>query len=333
MSKAQRHFITAALITIAAVFILIAVGSTVRATGAGMGCPDWPTCFGQLIPPTHVSQLPPNYQDIYHDLGYANTEFNALKTWTEFFNRLTGVTIGFLSMWTLWAAWRVRREMKPVFWWSLSAFLLVGFNGWLGKVVVSSNLHPVLITTHMLASLLVVASLILAISHAAQDSLRMSAQGAQASRMWLIFGMILTIVQIALGVQVRERIDIISVGLNYAERAAWVAQVGAPLTLHILGAILLVSYNLWLGMRVVRHADNRLVQNLAWGMMTLVALELLLGLSLALLGFPAFLQPLHLMVAAMIFGVQMVLFGAAHHALKSGSRSCPADAIPPSAKL
>lgn len=315
MSKAQRHFVTAALITVAAVFILIAVGSTVRATGAGMGCPDWPTCFGQMIPPTDVSQLPPNYQEIYRDRGYANVEFNALKTWTEFFNRLTGVMIGFLSIWTLWAAWRVRREMQPVFWYALSAFLLVGFNGWLGKVVVSSNLHPVLITTHMMASLLVVAALILAISRALRDTLTMSIQGAATTRIWLIIGMILTIVQIALGVQVRERIDIISVGLEYAERATWVAQVGAPLSLHILGAMLVVAYNLWLGMRILRHADNVLSQNLARGMMLLVVVELMFGLSLALLGFPAFLQPLHLMFAAMIFGVQMTLFGAAQHAL------------------
>lgn len=315
MPKPQRHFIIAALITVAAVFILIAVGSTVRATGAGMGCPDWPTCFGQLIPPTHVSQLPENYQEIYRHLGYANTEFNALKTWTEFFNRLTGVTIGFLSMWTLWAAWRVRREMKPVFWYALSAFLLVGFNGWLGKVVVSSNLHPVLITTHMMASLLVVASLILAISHATRDTLSMSLQGAQLTRIWLVLGMILSIVQIALGVQVRERIDIISVGLNYAERASWIGQVGAPLSTHVLGAMLVVAYNLWLAWRVLRHADNAVAQNLARALMALVIVELMFGLGLALLGFPAFLQPLHLMFAAMIFGVQMTLFGAAHHAL------------------
>jgi len=118
-------------------------------------------------------------------------------------------------------------------------------------------------------------------------------------------------------VQARERIDIISIGLNYAERATWVAQVGAPLTIHILGAMLVVAYNLWLGMRIVKHADNTLSQNLARAMMTLVIVELLFGLSLALLGFPAFLQPLHLMFAAMIFGVQMTLFGASQHALST----------------
>ncbi|MEW6445347.1 MAG: COX15/CtaA family protein [Pseudomonadota bacterium] len=315
IERHHRHFRRIALVTIAAVYILIAVGSMVRATGAGMGCPDWPTCFGQLIPPTDVSQLPENYQEIYRDRGYADVEFNAVKTWTEFFNRMVGVIIGFLSLWTLWAAFRIRRDEPPVFWYTLAAFLLVGFNGWLGKVVVSSNLHPAMITTHMVASLLVVASLVLAIGHSMRDSLRMSLQGALASRAWLIIGMILTIVQIALGVQVRERIDIISLQLDYAERATWIAQVGTPLSIHILGAMIIVAYNLWLGLRILRSEDGQLNQRLAMAMMGVVMIELLIGVSLALLGFPAFLQPLHLMLAAIVFGLQMALFGSAQHAL------------------
>ncbi|MGB9578415.1 MAG: COX15/CtaA family protein [Halothiobacillaceae bacterium] len=317
MNDRHRHFRRIALITIAAVYILIAVGSMVRATGAGMGCPDWPTCFGQLIPPTDVSQLPKNYQEIYRDRGYADVEFNAVKTWTEFFNRLVGVTIGFLSIWTLWAAWRIRKDEPPVFWYALAAFILVGFNGWLGKVVVSSNLHPAMITTHMVASLLVVASLVLAIGHSLRDTLRMSLNGALSTRAWLIAGMVLTIVQIALGVQVRERIDILSLQYDYAERATWVAQVGAPLTVHILGAMVVIGYNLWLGLRVLRRNDHPLIQRLAMTMMGAVLIELLIGLSLALLGFPAFLQPLHLMLAALVFGLQMALFSTAQYALSS----------------
>ena len=61
-----------------------------------MGCPDWPTCFGQWVPPTSESDLPRNYQEIYADLGYAETRFNVVKTWTEYVNRLIGVGIGLL---------------------------------------------------------------------------------------------------------------------------------------------------------------------------------------------------------------------------------------------
>ena len=71
-----------AWITIIAVYVLILVGASVRASGSGMGCPDWPTCFGQWIPPTSEAQLPADYQEIYAARGYAETRFNVVKTWT-----------------------------------------------------------------------------------------------------------------------------------------------------------------------------------------------------------------------------------------------------------
>ena len=116
-----------AWITIVAVYVLILVGASVRASGSGMGCPDWPTCFGQWVPPTSEAQLPANYQEIYAARGYAETRFNVVKTWTEYLNRLLGVSIGFMILATALFSWRTRAHDPAIAKASISAFLMVGF--------------------------------------------------------------------------------------------------------------------------------------------------------------------------------------------------------------
>ncbi|MBL4821474.1 MAG: COX15/CtaA family protein, partial [Gammaproteobacteria bacterium] len=163
-SQSLSRYRRFAWITIAAVYFLILVGASVRASGAGMGCPDWPTCFGQWIPPTSEAQLPADYQEIYAELGYADTRFNVVKTWTEYTNRLVGVTIGFLVFLTAVFSWSCRRHDPWIFRASVAAFFMVGFEGWLGSQVVSSNLQPGLITLHMLMALAIVAALLFALA-------------------------------------------------------------------------------------------------------------------------------------------------------------------------
>ena len=176
MTTTQSHlssklFLKVGTFTIGAVFFLIFVGALVRATGSGMGCPDWPTCFGRWIPPTQESQLPENYHQLYADRGYANTDFNPTKTWTEYVNRLTGVTIGLLVFATMLLSFRFRNSDRVIVCCSTAVFILVGLQGWLGALVVASNLRPVMISVHMLSALTIVGLLIYTVTRSQRERL------------------------------------------------------------------------------------------------------------------------------------------------------------------
>ncbi|MDO9139114.1 MAG: COX15/CtaA family protein, partial [Methylobacter sp.] len=113
--QAAARFRRLGVLTIFAVYFVILVGGIVRASGAGMGCPDWPTCFGQWVPPTDEAQLPANYHEIYAGRGYQDTQFNLVKTWTEYTNRLVGVSIGFLIMLSAWSSRIYLKTDKSIF--------------------------------------------------------------------------------------------------------------------------------------------------------------------------------------------------------------------------
>src|SRR5438874_9910638 len=119
INKKEQRFRRLALLTVIVIYLLILAGGIVRGTGSGMGCPDWPKCFGRWVPPTQVSQLPPNYQKIYGAKLKGEVEFNAVKTWIEYVNRLLGVLSGFFVFATLLASFFYLRRDKAIFWGSL----------------------------------------------------------------------------------------------------------------------------------------------------------------------------------------------------------------------
>src|SRR5215468_5619383 len=109
-----------ALWTTATTYFLILVGGLVRASGAGLGCPDWPRCFGSWIPPASAAELPPQF-----DLSL----FNPTLMWTEYLNRLLGMAVGLLILATVVAAWRRHRREPRILWTTVAALLLTGFQG------------------------------------------------------------------------------------------------------------------------------------------------------------------------------------------------------------
>jgi cytochrome c oxidase assembly protein subunit 15 len=311
-----RRFATA---TIAAVYFLIFVGGLVRASGSGMGCPDWPKCFGRWIPPTAESQLPADYQERWAGHGYGEARFNVWKTWTEYGNRMIGVVIGFLIFVTLILAVLHQRKDPALVWWCAAAFLLVGFNGWLGSVVVSSNLEPWIVTAHMLAALAVVAALLLALEREARHELAALDVAATRGTAWLFAAALaLSLAQLVMGTQVREAVDHLVNAAVVTDRGAWAGELGPLVLVHRSFSIVVLAVNLWLARRLAREAARApLLRRLAWWIVAVVAVEIAAGAGLFYLGFPPALQPVHLLLASVLPGLQFLAVTVWRHASRA----------------
>lgn len=307
-------------LTIFAVYLVILAGGIVRASGAGMGCPDWPTCFGQWIPPTEEAQLPANYHEIYAQRGYENTQFNPVKTWTEYSNRIIGASTGLLILLTAWSSRVFLRTDKTIFYLAVTSFLLVGFQGWLGSTVVASNLKPFMITLHMLLALFIVALLIYTIARSQRDFLgRLDTRLLPGKfKTVLLTAMLMTLLQVAMGTQVREAVDFIANEHSYIDRQFWRDDFPVIFYVHRSFSSIILFTNLWLVWKLYRSvAKNSLLMRTGFVLAGLVVTAILAGISLDRLGVPPVAQPIHLLMANLIFGVQFFLFICVNYSTKA----------------
>jgi len=319
-TQAALRFRRLGIMTIFAVYFVILVGGIVRASGAGMGCPDWPTCFGQWIPPTEESQLPANYHEIYAERGYENTQFNPVKTWTEYTNRLVGVTIGFFIFLTAWSSRIYLKTDKTIFYLAVSVFFLVGFQGWLGSTVVASNLKPFMITLHMLLALFIVALLIYTIARSQRDYLAQIDTRLLPAKFKtvLIAAMVMTLLQVAMGTQVREAVDFIAHEHAYIERQYWRDDFPVIFYIHRSFSSIILFTNLWLVWKIYQSVDRKsLLMRTGLSLASLVVTAIIAGITLDRLGVPPIAQPIHLLMANLIFGVQFFLYICLNYSSKN----------------
>lgn len=306
MANNYRKF---GVITIIAVYLLILVGGIVRSTGAGMGCPDWPRCFGQWIPPTELSQLPPNYKEIFKVQGKEIADFDAFKTWVEYGNRLIGVLIGFFVFITFVLSFFFRKQDKLIFYLSFLSFFLVGFQGWLGSIVVATDLKPFIITLHMLLALVIVCLLIYTVTRSYNTIFQVEAPNNKVSlNKLLVAGLVLMLMQIALGTQVREAIDEISRSLNYTLRDTWIEKIGLEFYIHRSFSLLILGVHIYLILLLKKNTlVNSKLSVWANALVGLIGAEILSGVIMAYFAIPKAMQPIHLLLGSLIIGVQFLL--------------------------
>ena len=314
-----------ARVTFVSAYLVVLAGSVVRMTGSGMGCPDWPRCFGLLIPPTETAQVTWTEGESY-DAGrmlVANDTlwvvqqpleagsfeaaraagnlipydkhdyaiFNPVHTWVEFINRLIGAFTGLPALVFFGLALRHAlrgRGWRPV-WAAVWTLVMLAFAAWLGKKVVDGNLIPGSITMHMVGALAILVGLILFIA----DSMRRERPKAwHVHRGWLTLATVLAAGQLVFGTQVREAIDALSAA--GVMRSDWIEALPEWWKAHRTASwIVLAAHAAWFVPLWRRGGDGKRLAQVA---AAILAGQFLTGVVFSWAGMPAPAQPIHLLL-------------------------------------
>tara|TARA_B110000008_G_C16935448_1_gene550398 strand:- start:402 stop:1424 length:1023 start_codon:yes stop_codon:yes gene_type:complete len=328
----NNKFIFSLKASLVLILLVIAAGATVRVTGSGMGCPDWPKCFGYLIPPTERSQLewkPNIFYNIdqviivdeslrvaksnfksnkkYNSSNWAPylkhdySVFNVYHTWIEFINRLIGAIAGIATLLMLFFSISYWRKNKIIVFGSLLVVLGMGFQAWLGKEVVDSNLLPLKITIHMLMALIILALLILLLYMTNRNTINL-----KENRKILyitITAFCLTLIQIFSGTQVRQFIDL-QMNQYPNQYELWLEFAPIKFYFHRSFSILIFLTHLFL------FLEFKKINSIPFSLkiiISLIGLEIITGAIMYYFDFPVTSQPIHLFLATLIFSAQLYL--------------------------
>jgi len=338
MKKTFRKWVKFSLFL---VYLVIIAGAVVRMTGSGMGCPDWPKCFGLLVPPTDITELEwhPEIEIkkgqiiiVDRSLRVARRDFKTTTTfdknnWVHYtkhdyaefnvaVNRLLGA-LGGLAVFIMGIlSIRFWNSDKTLTLLALLTVFAMGFQGWLGATVVYSVLAPVKITIHMIMALIIVALLIYLLFNSKSEKKYFKYE--KGLRTFSFIALLLTLIQIVLGTQVRqfvdEQIDIV----GYLAKDLWLQNPILQFYFHRTFSIIVVFVNAFLAYRIYKSALG--YKKIQW-VIYLVAIEALTGILMYYMDFPFSTQALHLVLAAVLFGVQFYLLLEVLNAKKSHKTS------------
>lgn len=308
----MTQFKKVALAATIATYLLILMGGLVRVSGAGLGCPDWPTCFGRWIPPTSIEQLPPDIDP---------EQFNFRLAWTEYINRLLGMIVGLLIAYAAILALKQYRRTPRILYPSVAAAVLVAVEGWQGSQVVISELKPIIVSAHMALALIIVC-LLTYVTHRAWmlDKASLSGPALSVSSQRFLIGLgVVAFVQVALGIQLRESLEVIAAGFSSLTEQEWLARVGLPNHIHMFTGMLLALSTWYVMLRILRSPDTRatIVTKSAQALLVMATLQILAGLSFIPLGRVPILQLLHMWLPTLYIGTLLLLWLTGRSARRS----------------
>ncbi len=299
----MRSFQRLVVLAIIGTYLVILAGAIVRGTGSGLGCPDWPRCFGQWIPPTDISELPHDYKEVYKIAGKTIADFDPYKTWTEYINRLCGVVLGFVIVLLFGKSFKMKEYDHNLPWFCGGLLFLVCIQGGVGALVVSTHLKPFLITIHMFLAVLLLFGLLYLKKYC--HDLENTALVPQVDEKALLISRILvysTFVQVLLGTQVRQQVDHFMRDTLEATPETIMNFLNWVFYVHRSFSFIIVGLFIYLIMYFQKTRFNSGAFFLTIVAFFCVIGNITTGIALNYFGFPANAQPPHLFFGVMTLG-------------------------------
>ena len=293
-------------ITLFLTFDLVVFGAFTRLSDSGLGCPDWPGCYGEASPlgaraEIHVAQT-----------AMPGGPVTWTKAWIEMVHRYLAMTVGALIVVLAVVSWLERRRLPHSLLWPLLTLAWVIVQGLFGKYTVTLKLYPAVVTSHLLGGLVLLA--LLAIQHEAYRD-RPLAMPPPLRRLALL-AMAALAVQIALGGWVSTNYAVLACGgfpacngsawpsMNFGEGFTVLRELGraghggalsidALVAIHMahrLFAVVATAALLLLALRLLRVPA---VRGFGAGLAVLLLAQLASGLSNVVLGWPLFAALAH----------------------------------------
>ena len=308
-----RHVALAAL-TAFITADLIVFGAFTRLTDSGLGCPDWPGCYGQASPLGAATAI--------HSAERAlpSGPVTVTKAWIEMIHRYLAMAVGALILALNVMLWRARKALDRAPWWALAALVWVVVQGLFGKYTVTLRLYPAVVTAHLLGGMVLLALLV-----AQLQALRPSPPSFAARASAVVLALLA--LQIALGGWVSSNYAVLACRgfplcngqwwpeADYAQGFTLLRELGragsegyvdfkalvAIQMVHRIAAVLVSIAVIALAVRLWRGGpeDRRAA---AW-LLALLAVQVLSGLSNVLLDWPLLAALLHTAGAAALVAV------------------------------
>ncbi|WP_438865536.1 COX15/CtaA family protein [Neptunicella sp.] len=312
------------LVSILLAYVVIILGAYTRLTDAGLGCPDWPGCYGHYTVPQQTEHLEAAQQ------AFPDHPVEPHKAWNEMIHRYFASTLGLFIVIIFLLSLFSKKPLRPIKL-PFLLVLMVCFQGALGMWTVTLNLMPLVVMGHLLGGFSILACLYLL--HLRLSGFRIPGGDPHVRRLarYTMFGLLIVITQIALGGWTSANYAALACtelpvcepgwidNLNFsgafslpiAETYEYgVHDYSARMTMHIMhriGALITFVYLCWLAIKIYKVAHTERFRNQAILLVLVLGLQVALGVSNVVFGLPLIVAVLHNAIGASLLLVMVLI--------------------------